>query len=530
MTEKIVNPYDGDVVTEKTDVPLIDDVKGPIITQKISVEGVDSSTGSENDDDYYVDLPASLQHLTQEELKELDKKTTRKVDMRMIPMLMFIYILNYLDRNNIASARLGSLEADLGLVGNQYQVCISILFVGYILFQVPANMILNRFGRPSIFLTVVMTTWGVISTVTGGVQNFAGLAATRVFLGVAESAFFCCALMVLSMWYDKKSLATRNSLLFAGSLISSAFSGLLAAAILEMDGLGGVAGWRWLFIIEGGVTVLTVPFAYFILPDKPSNTKFLNEMEKDIIQWKVRKDLGKVEDSDAEAKVTTWQGFKLAVKDEKMWMVCGQVSFLIIACGIINFFPTIVATLNFNRTITLCLTAPPYVLAVPATYFWARHADKTGERSYHVGIPLCLAMISFIIPVATTNFGARYFAMVLMMPSLLTTYVLMITWMSNSCPRPPAKRAVSIALMIGLSNSPYAWTPFLYPASDGPRYVKAMSCNIAALALALSLVVLLRMRLMRLNKKIENGTMNWQKELGEGNDGSKIDPDFRYLY
>lgn len=497
-----------------------------------SLKKSDSNNGSEDVDEKspYVNLPEALQHLTHDELKKLEKKAIRKIDIRLLPMLAFIYILNFLNRSNITSARLGGLEADLNLQGNQYQVCISILFVGYILFQIPGNMVLNKVGRPSIFVSVVVFSWGACATAMGGVQNYAGLAVTRVLLGVAESAFFGGALMILSLWYDKKSLASRNSLLYIGNPLSSAFNGLLAAGLLKMDGLGGIAGWRWLFIFEGGITVLTVPFAYFVLPDKPTNTKFLNQMEKDIIQWKVKKDLGDVDDSDAEAQVTTWQGFKLAVKDEKMWMVTGQVSFLIVACGIVNFFPTIVATLNYNRTVTLCLTAPPYVLAVPATYFWARHADKTGERSYHVGIPLALACVSFIIPVATTNFGARYFAMLLMMPSLLTAYVLIITYMSNSCPRPPAKRAVAIAIMIGLSNSPYTWTPFLYPASDGPRYIKAMSCNIGALVLAIGLVILLRMRLMRLNKKIENGTMDWQKELGQGNDGSKVAADLRYMY
>lgn len=105
-------------------------------------------------------------------------------------MLIFIYILNYLDRNNLASARLGGLEKDIGLVGNQYQICISILFVGYILFQVPSNMLLNKMGRPSIYLSVVMTIWGAISTATGAVQSFGGLVAVRVLLGVVESAFF----------------------------------------------------------------------------------------------------------------------------------------------------------------------------------------------------------------------------------------------------------------------------------------------------------------------------------------------------
>lgn len=120
-------------------------------------------------------------------------------------MLIFIYILNYLDRNNLASARLGGLEKDIGLVGNQYQICISILFVGYILFQVPSNMLLNKMGRPSIYLSVVMTIWGAISTATGAVQSFGGLVAVRVLLGVVESAFFPGALMILSSWYDKNT-------------------------------------------------------------------------------------------------------------------------------------------------------------------------------------------------------------------------------------------------------------------------------------------------------------------------------------
>ncbi|KAI5958231.1 hypothetical protein KGF57_002586 [Candida theae] len=245
------------------------------------------------------------------------------------------------------------------------------------------------------------------------------------------------------MCYDKKSLATRNSLLFAGSSVSSAFGGLLAAAIFQMDGLGGVERWRCLFIIEGGVTVGSEEY---------KNVDGL---------W----------------------------SSQFCWL-------LVVGCWLwdCQLFP-------YNRTIPLCLTAPPFVLAVPASYFWARHADKTGERSFHVGLPMFLATVSFIILIATTNFGARYFAMVLMMPSLFTAYVLVITWMSNSCPRSPAKRAVAIALMIGLSNSPYAWAPILYPSSDGPRYTRAMECNTGAPVLGMVLILLLRLRLIQLNKK-----------------------------
>lgn len=139
--------------------------------------------------DFKTELPASLQGLSEEEFKKLEDSTRRKIDLRILPMLVLIYILNYLDRNNIATARLGGLEEDLGLKGSQYQTCISILFVGYILMQIPANMIMNKFGRPSIFLTGIMTVWGIISTCCGAVHSFGGLLAVRILLGIVEAGF-----------------------------------------------------------------------------------------------------------------------------------------------------------------------------------------------------------------------------------------------------------------------------------------------------------------------------------------------------
>ena len=499
-----------------------EDVNSKVSESDVGIEEI-------NELEYY-DLPELLQHMTQEELKTLDKKTTRKIDLRLLPMLIILYIMNYIDRTAIANARLGTLEEDLNLVGNQYQTALSVLFAGYILFQVPSNMLMNKLGRPSAYLAVVMTIWGAVSTCTGAVHNFAGLVIVRVLLGVVESAFFPGALMILSSWYDKKSLSLRNSILFSGSLISSAFSGLLAAGILEMDGLGGVAGWRWLFILTGALTVVLAPIAYFVLPDNPNNTKFLTQEEKDIVMWKLKKDLGNVDDSDKEAKESDWQGFLHAIKDIKVWLLVATQSFLVAACGVTNFFPSVVKTLNFDRTTTLCLTAPPFVLAVIATFIWAKHADISGERFWHITIPLLLALTAFIIAAALLNIGARYFSMCLMIPSLYCAFVVILTWISNCCPRPPAKRAASIALVNCLSNSTSIWNAYLYPSSDAPRYLIAFCCNCGFIVAAIGFAIGLRIRLMVLNKRIERGTMNWQKEFGKGNDGSKISADFRFLY
>lgn len=478
-------------------------------------------------------LPDSLRHMSNDEVEALMKKTTRRADIRILPMLVLIYILNYLDRNNIASARLGGLEEDLGLVGAQYQTCISILFVGYILMQVPANMFFNKMARPSLFIAGVMTVWGVISTCTGAISSdhgFAGLLVVRILIGIIESGFFPCALFFLSKWYNAKELAFRTTVLYSGSLLSGAFSGLIAAGIVDnMDGVRGLRSWRWLFIIEGSITVAIVPFAYLILPDMPHNTKFLSQEEKDVIMYKMRRDVGQDDLDKATTNASYREIFILAVKDPKTWLLTGTFSFLVAACGVTNFFPSVVETLEFNRIITLVLTAPPYLIAVVATYLWARHADKTGERFYHVTSPLIISLISFIISAATLNTGARYFAMCIMIPSLYCSFTIILTWLSNSMPRPPIKRAIAIALMNCLANSTSIWNSYLYPKGSAPKYLVAFICNCVFIALAILFAFLTRFRLIQLNKRIENGTMKWEEELGKGNDGSAISPEFRFL-
>ncbi|KAK8439302.1 hypothetical protein ACI3LY_005166 [Candidozyma auris] len=497
-------------------------------TEIAHIESKIEST-SEEKGRFVVEKPDSLKQYSEEEIDAFHKKIMRKVDLRLIPMLILLYILNYLDRNNIASARLGGLEEDLNLKGSEYQTCISILFVGYILMQIPANMFLNKFKRPSIFMASIMGAWGTISTCTAAVQNYGGLVACRFILGFIEAGFFGSCLYVLSCWYTRKQLSFRNSLLYSGSLLSGAFSGLIAAGIVDnMDYLHGLRSWRWLFIIEGGITVGIAPIAYFVLPDMPHNSKMLSSFEKDVVLYKIRCETGQ-DDSDEENQESYWGSFKLAVSDIKVWACCGTLSWLVAAAGVTNFFPSIVETLDFNRVITLCLTAPPYVLAVIATFIWALHADKTGERYWHVVGPLLVALVSFIIAVSTLNTGARYFSMVIMVPALYCSFTTILSWMSNSVPRPPLKRAIALSLMNCLSNSASIWNAYLYPSSSAPRYTMAFACNCAFIGLAIACATALRFRLQILNKRIENGTMNWEKDLGKGNDGSEIKEDFRFL-
>ncbi len=180
--------------------------------------------------------------------------------------------------------------------------------------------------------------------------------------------------------------------------------------------------------------------------------------------------------------------------------------FCIVASGTVtNFFPTVVATLKFNSVVSLLLTAPPYVLAVITTYLNATHADRTGERYFHITIPLSISIVAYIIAATTSGVGPRYFAMMLMPASVYTGYVVALAWISNTIPRPPAKRAAALAFINAVSNCSSIYASYLYPTNWGPQYAQAFAVNCVTSFVAICAATLLRFMLVRLNKKLEQG-------------------------
>jgi MFS family permease len=180
--------------------------------------------------------------------------------------------------------------------------------------------------------------------------------------------------------------------------------------------------------------------------------------------------------------------------------------FCIVASGTVtNFFPIVVKTLHYNDINTLLLTAPPYVLAVITTYLNAMHADKTGERYWHITIPLWVAIIAYIIAATTTHIGPRYLAMMLMPSSVYTGYVVALAWISNTMPRPPAKRAAALAFINAVSNTSSIYASYMYPSSAAPGYTVAFAVNCCTAFIAIVAATVLRFILVRLNRKLDAG-------------------------
>ncbi|KAI4162709.1 MAG: hypothetical protein LQ342_003755 [Letrouitia transgressa] len=462
------------------------------------------------------EAPPLVRDLAPEEREHLEKRLVRKIDFYLLPMLIIMYLMNYLDRNNIAAARIAGLEDDLGLTGSQYLTCLSILFVGYILMQVPSNLFLNKIGKPALYLPTVMIVWGVISAATAEAKSFGGLVAIRFFLGFVEAAYFPGCLFFLSSWYTRKELGLRVAILYSGSLASGAFSGLITAGITgNLDGARGIAAWRWLFIIEGAITVFIAFSAYFILPNFPRTTTWLKEDERQLAIWRLDEDIGE-DDWTGSQSQTFAHGLKLAFTDVKMYILMVLVFCFVASGTVTNLFPTVVETLGYGRIDTLLLTVPPYILGVITTFLNSWHADRTGERYFHITLPLYVAVAAFIIAATTTATAPRYVAMMLMVPGVYTG--------------PPSKRAAALAAINAVSNASSIYASYMYPESAGPRYIVAMSVNCTTAFIAIVAATVLRFLLVHLNKKLERGEpVKGAVSVGEAVPGEAARKGFRFV-
>ncbi|KAM5540332.1 hypothetical protein V8D89_005790 [Ganoderma adspersum] len=431
-----------------------------------------------------VETEAAARHTGDEQFggtearKKLERKLLRKLDARM-SILIVIYILNYIDRNNASAARLRGFEDDLHLKGQEFNTLLSILYVGYIIMQIPSNMFLNYIGKPSLYLPVCMVVWGMISTLTGITTNFTGALLTRFFLGFVEAAFFPGALFLLSKWYKRSELGVRTAVLSCGSLISNAFGSLIASGILDgMEGKLGHSAWRWLFFIEGALTMFVAILAIFILPDFPDTShNWLSPEEVRLAEKRMEEDVGVGDGVETESG-GRFHGLKLALADWKVWWLGVALTSMVISLSFNAFFPTLSATMGYNPTITLLLCAPPWVFGTIVAFLACRHSDRTRERFWHIAIPLAFGIVGFVMAASTMVLAARYVALFLMAQSY-AGFIIFLAWISNTIARPPSKRAVALAFINSFAQLGNISGSYVWPKPWGPSYRNSYAICIA---------------------------------------------------
>lgn len=328
----------------------------------------------------------------------LRQRTMRKVTLRLLPFLGLLYLINYLDRTNLSFAAPHGMNETLGLTASTFGLASGIFFFGYLLLEVPSNVALHKFGARR-WISRIMVSWGIIATLTAFVPNAETLYVLRFLLGVAEAGFFPGIILYMTYWFPRAERARATALFILAVPLSSAIGSPLSSWIITSgDGLLGMDGWRFMFFVQGLPAVILGVVCWFYLTGKPSEAKWLSNAERNWLQGEI--------DAEGEKTASRHAGsIKHALKSGRVW-ACAFVYFgLTYGLYAISFFlPTIVQGFKeqYNTDFSVMeqgfIVAVPFLFGAASMYFWAKHADKTGERIWHLAVPTAVAGVS--IPVA----------------------------------------------------------------------------------------------------------------------------------
>ncbi|KAH8892386.1 MFS general substrate transporter [Thozetella sp. PMI_491] len=295
----------------------------------------------------------------------------RRLDARIIPLCCWLYLLNFLDRGNIGNAKVLNQESNddllhqTGMDANGYAITVTLFSVAYAVFEVPSNWVMKHYVRPSVWLAVLLGCWGVLTIGFAGVRNYPTVLALRLLIGMFEAGFFPGIVYFITIWYRHNERAVRIAMVIA---------------FWHVNGAGGLQGFRWLFIIEGVVTVLSVIPIFLILPDYPSRAKFLSDSEKKFAEDRVKARGGGYVRDHATRK-------ELMETFLNPRMLAHYIAYVanVVQQGSFTFFaPTIVTGLGFQSIQAQLLTVPPWVVGFVVAIAISYSADRFDARGWHI--------------------------------------------------------------------------------------------------------------------------------------------------
>ncbi|KAK6419296.1 hypothetical protein LTR81_007627 [Elasticomyces elasticus] len=425
-----------------------------------------------------------------------------KFDLRILPLLAVMYLFNALDKSNLGcvlpttfaiNAKTGGLEKSLGMEGtNQYNILLSIFFVPYVL-AAPFVAILGKIYGPSRVLPCMMFTFGLMTLCTVGVSNFAGLVTLRVILGAAESAFFPLVIYYQTQFYRRGELARRLAIFYAASNIAGAFGGLLAYGVFHIKS-GSIPAWKYLFVIEGSLTMAMSVVAFCFLPRSAAKARFLNEDEKRI-------------QVDSSAIVEEKFEFKEAARILKHWtswhILAIEMCLGIPLQSVTLFLPQIIARLGYSTIKTNLYTVAPNCTGAVMLLLLAFASDYTRWRFPFIALGFFWTFCGMVIYSAIdvlNELTVAYFACFMMTWGTSAPSVLLDVWYCNNI-ADENRRLFLTSLGVPLANLMGVVSSNIFRKEDAPQYIPALATTAAFGGLGLVLTLLLGGYMIMDNKK-----------------------------
>jgi ACS family tartrate transporter-like MFS transporter len=323
-------------------------------------------------------------------LENLEKKTIRKLQRRILPYILLLYIVAYLDRVNIGFAAL-TMNRSLAISSQQFGLLAGIFFFGYFLFEIPSNLLLHKIG-PRVWIARILISWGIVSMMFCMAQNVVHVYILRFLLGVAEAGFFPGIILYLTYWFRQREQAQAVAFFMTAVPLSNILGAPVSGLILDHVHWFGLSGWRWLFVLEALPAVLLGVLTYYLLPSRPAEARFLTEQERDWITAELmREEQRKLQ----QRRMSAIQ----ALMDLRVWHVA-LLYFLLLssAYGIVFWMPQIVKSLSrqWSNTVVGVVVTIPFLAAAIAMVVVSKHSDRTLERRYHIAVPSTIGAMALL--------------------------------------------------------------------------------------------------------------------------------------
>jgi MFS family permease len=325
---------------------------------------------------------------------DIERRAFSKIAWRILPVLVLSYIFNYIDRTNIAVAGL-TMNHDIGLTASEFGYGAGILFLGYCLFEVPSNLALYRFGA-RLWIARIMISWGLISGAMMFVSGPKSFYLLRFMLGVAEAGFFPGVAYYLSSWFPAAYRARIIGWFLVAIPASSLVGSPLSAFLMRLDGTLGMAGWKWLYMLESIPCILLGFAVAFLMTEKPEEARWLTAEEREVVAAKLRD----------EKRVRPVSTLLASFTDRRVWLLSGiYLGFSIGSYGIQIWLPLIIKQEGFSNFNVGLLTAIPYLFSVIGMILWASSVDRYGRRINNVVIACLLGALGFFVALKSGSFA-----------------------------------------------------------------------------------------------------------------------------
>ena len=367
----------------------------------------------------------------------------RKVAWRLIPFMSLLYFVAFLDRVNVGFAAL-TMNADLGLTPQMFGFASGIFFIGYVLFEVPSNIIMEKVG-PRIWIARIMITWGLLSAGTAFVSTPTSLYVLRFLLGVAEAGFFPGMILYLTYWFPAAFRARILSAFMIALPVSNAIGSPVSTALLSFEARG-LHGWQWMFLLEGIPAVLCGVAVLAFLRDGPAKAAWLTDEERNWLQSELA--------AERAAHGTVVHSSLASLREPRVWFF-GLIYFgmLVGMYGFGFWLPQIVKAFgNLTNFQVGFATAVPYVAAALTMYFWGKHSDRTRERTWHIALPAFVGAVGLALSAYLS--GTPALALAALTLSAMGCYAaLPIFWTLPTSMLTAGAAAAGIALVNSIGNT-----------------------------------------------------------------------------